>query len=391
MSYKLTLLFRLGKSYQTLGNASRLNMAKYLAAKFDSTILTNQAESIQNMFPDQKIISIKSSIKGKVPLFNEYRYWKYLAKKINSIPADGVFIFLDAPVAIWIRKPVFQYIHQYGKRNVSDNSPIIEFFKSQIQQIKHRYFLKGFKKSSQNFVVSSFLMDYFKNEGLENLELTPHAIELSKFQNPLINDKHKKLSDLRNKGWFIMSYTGWVTENRGFQLMMDTIKKIAKHNSNVMLVIAGADSNFSNRISDYQEKYQLQNNIINYGIVDVSIIPGILHYSNVALSFWEADVPGFQLAPPQKIFEYFAAGLPVICNKVQTHSMFVENKKTGFVLDMDSTAVADAVLELINNKELYRQMCTNVSNEAKKYDMDVVYHKMVEIINEKINELQILP
>jgi glycosyltransferase involved in cell wall biosynthesis len=388
MSYKLTILFRLGESYQTLGNASRLNMAKYLAAKFDSTIITNQVESIKNLIPTQKIIPIKSQRKGRIPLLNDYLYWKYLAKKINSIPADGVFIFIDSPVTIWIQKPVFQYIHQYGKRHVTADRPVIGFIKSKIEQIKHRLFLKGFKESSQNFVVSSFLIDYFKEMGLENLEHMPHAIELRKFQKPVIDDNHKQLSDLRNNGWFIISYTGWVTENRGFQLMMESIKKIAKFKSNVMLVIAGADSNFSRRISEYQEKFQLQNNIINYGIVDTSIIPGILHYSNVALSFWDADVPGFQLAPPQKIFEYFAAGIPVICNKIQTHSMFVENKKTGFVLDMDSTAVADAVLELINNNELYRQMCTNVVNEAKKYDMNVVYHKMVETINKKITEHQ---
>jgi glycosyltransferase involved in cell wall biosynthesis len=386
MNHKLTVIIRFGQSYRTLGNACRIDMVRYLASNFNSTIITDQIEAVQHFFPGLKIISIKSNTRGKVPLLNEFLHWKYLAKIINSITSDGVFMFHDdSPAALWLQKPVFQYIHQYGRRNLEGKGIIREWLKNHIRDIKHRLFIRGFKKSSQNFVVSPFLIDYFKNEGVEKLELIPHAIELSTFQKPVIKGDHRILSELYEKGWYIISYTGWVTENRGFQLMMDTIIKTKELNPKVVLVIAGADSYFSERIAEYQKEFQLHNNIINYGVVDASIIPGILHFSHVCLSFWDSNVPGFQLAPPQKIFEYFAAGKPVICNKVQTHSMFVENRKTGFVLDMNPTEVSEAIIELINNKELYRQMCVNVMNEASKYDMEVVYSNMVRTINQKLN------
>jgi glycosyltransferase involved in cell wall biosynthesis len=383
---KLIILFTTNHA-DTLGNACRLDMVKYLVANFDTKIVTNQVEFIKGIFPKQEIIPIKLKRKSKIPLLNEFQYWKYFADKINSLSADGVFMFHDdSPATIWIKYPVFQYIHQYGKRGIDNKWSLKLFLKSQIEKVKHHFFLKGFNKSSQNFVVSTFLIDYFKIQGVKKLELIPHAMELSKFRNPVIDNNHQKLSELQKAGFFIIAYTGWVTENRGFQLMMDSIKKITKQNKKVVLVIAGADKYFSERIAEYQKKFQIQDNIINYGVVDASIIPGILHYANIGLSFWDANVPGYQLAPPQKIFEYFAAGKPVICNKIQTHSMFVENRKTGFVLNMDSSEVADTVLELINDTDFYQQMCINAANEAHKYDIDIVYGKMVKKINEVLDE-----
>jgi glycosyltransferase involved in cell wall biosynthesis len=382
---KLNILFTTSHA-DTLGNACRLDMVKYLVANFDTTIFTNQLEFIQGLFTNENILPVNWRNRAKVPLLADYLYWKHLAGILNSVPSDGVFMFHDdSPATIWIKKPVFQYIHQYGKRGIENKLSLKSFFKSQIEKIIHRYFLRGFNKSSQNFVVSKFLIDYFKNEGVSNLELIPHAMELNKFRKPVIDNNHTKLSKLQKAGYFIIAYTGWVTEYRGYQLMMDSIKRIVAQNKKVVLVIAGADSNFSKRVKEFQEKFQLEDNIINYGVVDASIIPGILHFSNIGLSFLE-DSPAHRVSPPQKIFEYFAAGKPVICNKIQTHSMFVKNQKTGFALNMDSNEVADAVLELISNNELYQQMCVNAANESLKYDMDVVYGKMVKTINEKLNE-----
>ncbi|MFW5886269.1 MAG: glycosyltransferase [Bacteroidota bacterium] len=384
---KMTIFFPT-KYNKALGIESRLGIMRFLSNHFDTTVLTNNKEFIRGQVTNCNIIKYEDNSKSifdKLTL--DFSKWKKSASKINESSTDFVFMFeYTTPLACFLKCPVFIYISQYGKRSIENKWSLKLFLKSQLEKVKHHIFLKGFNKSSQNFVVSTFLIDYFKTQGVKNLEFIPHAMELSKFRNPVIDNNHQKLLELQKAGYFIIAYTGWVTENRGFQLMIDSIKRITEQNKKVVLVIAGADKYFSERITEFQKKFQLQNNIINYGVVDSSIIPGILHYANIGLSFWDANVPGFQLAPPQKIFEYFAAGKPVICNKVQTHSMFVENRKTGFVINMDSTEVSDTILELVNNNELYQQMCVNAANEALKYDMDVVYGNMVKKINEQLNE-----
>lgn len=383
---KLTIVFTTNHA-DTLGNACRLDMVCYLTKYFKATIVTNCPEFISGRFPGVEIISFNYDC--RVPIIRGYILKKKLAQEINKVASDGVFLFHeDSLSAIWVKYVVFQYIHQYGKRGKKTPESIKEHFKKIITNFNHHLSLKGFRKSKINFVVSNFLIDLFKKQGLNNMVHIPHAIEIEKFQNPLFSVEHEKLKELKNSGYFVISYTGWVTEHRGFQLMMDTIKDLVSEGKNFVLVIAGADSVFSQRILDYQKRNNLDDNILNFGIIDVSLIPGILYYSNVCLSFWDTDVPGFQLAPPQKLFEYFAAGKPIVCNKIQTHDIFVENGKTGFVLDMDYHQVSKSIRFLKDNKEIYNTMCNNALKEAFKYDIDLVYGKMVDKIKIILDETE---
>ncbi|MBA2881479.1 glycosyltransferase involved in cell wall biosynthesis [Desulfosalsimonas propionicica] len=383
---KLTIIFTTNHA-DTLGNACRLDMVEFLTKYFEVTIITNQPEFIKNRFPNELVIPFNSNEKSKLSIVKHYKYQKKLARKINKISSDGVFLFHeDSPAAIWIESPVFQYIHQYGNRGNNKTRSPKEYIKKIISKVNHRQTLRGLKKSRINFVVSTFLIDLFKQEGLTNMAYTPHAMDIDKFQKPLFKKEHQKLKELKDEGYFIVSYTGWVTENRGYQLMMDSIKKAAIQDDKIVLVIAGADAKFSQCIADFQKNNNLEDNIINYGVIDSALIPGILYYSDVCLSLLDSDVPAFQVSPPQKLFEYFAAGKPVICNKVQTHSMFVEDGKTGFLLDMDPLQASKSIKLLKDNEKMHQTMCNNAFKEASKYDINLVYGNMVEKIKDAINE-----
>lgn len=382
---KLTIVYT-ATNARTLGNACRLDMISFLTKHFKSTILTNQPKFIKTLFPDIVIIPINSSNKGKLPVISSFRYYKQLAKEVNKIQNDGVFIFHDeSPSSKWIKSPVFQYIHQYGKRDNDKSKSLIKQVRNIISYISHLQTIKGFKKSELNFVVSTFLIDYFKNEGVNNLVHIPHAINITKFQKPLLTKDHERLKDLRDEGYFIVSYTGWVTEGRGYQLMMDAIKEAVAKDNKIVLVIAGADEEFSKRIFDFQKKYNLEKNIINYGVVDSSLTPGILYYSDVCLSFLD-NVPAHLVSPPQKIFEYFASGKPVICNDIQTHTTFVNNGETGFIVNLDSKEVSSKILALKENLKKHKEMCVNAEQESLKYDISNVYGKMTHDIKEVLNE-----
>lgn len=385
---KLTIVFTTTHA-DTIGNACRIDMVEFLTKHFDSTIITSKQDFIRLRFPKTKIIPLNINNKYKLPIVNNYKFQISLAKEINEVTSDGVFLFHnDAISAIWIKYPVYQYIHQYGRRVKDKSKSAKNFLKRIVSKFNHKFTLKGLKKSEINFVVSKFLIEYFQNEGLNNLEFTPHAMDIEKYRNPSFKAEHGRIKLLKGNGNFIVTYAGSVTKNRGFQLMMDSIKEVASKDKKIILVIAGADEEFSQRITDFLKNNNLENNVFNYGVIDSSLIPGILYYSDVCLSFWDADVPGFQLAPPQKIFEYFAAGKPIICNQVQTHSMFVEDGKTGFVLDMDYKQVSQTILSLKNNPELLKSMSENAGKEAEKYDIHKVYGAMVKKINKRIDELQ---
>ncbi|MHA1342690.1 MAG: glycosyltransferase [Promethearchaeota archaeon] len=290
-----------------------------------------------------------------------------------------------SPVTLWLEKPVFQYVHQYGERSDKNKYLVKRAFRSIYKKFMDYYYIKGLRKSLTVFVVSQPIIEILKHKGVTNLILTPHGVKLDKFQKPLINNFHKGLKDLKAREYFIITYTGWVTENRGFQLMMDSIKKIAQKESKVVLVIAGADKHFSERITEFAKQNHLEGNIINFGVIDMALIPGILHLSDVCLSFLD-DVPAYKISPPQKVIEYFAAGKPVICNKIQTHELLVKDGVTGLITRYDARDISTKILRLMKDRELLKTMSQNALEEAKKYDINVIYGQMVELINAQLDE-----
>lgn len=368
----------------TLGNACRLEMVDFLSRNFNTTIVTNRKDFIEERYSHCKVIGYKSKKKKSLPIIFDIMEWKRIAKLINSLKSDLCFMLIDnSPVAIWLKMPIFQYVHQYGDRSNKKVNFIKKIYRAVSKLINDALVISGLKKSKAVFVVSEPIINILKKKGVNKLIHTPHGINIEKFTNPIISDFHSSLKEMKEAGYFIVTYTGWVTENRGFQLMMDTIKEAAKADKKVALVIAGADADFSGRIKDFAEENQLQDNIVNFGVIDVSLIPGILHYSDVCLSFLD-DVPAYRISPPQKVIEYFAAGKPVICNKIQTHELLVDHGKTGFILEPDPNLISKILKQLKDNKELYRTIRENVLKEAQKYDIELIYGNMVKKMKEII-------
>jgi glycosyltransferase involved in cell wall biosynthesis len=340
---------------------------------------------MKDRYPNCRVVGYKSKTNNPLPVISEYFEWRKVAKIINSLKSDLCFMFDDtSPISNLINVPVFQYVHQYGNRSSKKAKILKTIYRNVMSIINEKFYLSGLKKSKTVFVVSEPIIEILKKKGVKNLVYTPHGINIEIFRNPLISSFHDILKEKKKDGYFIVSYTGWVTENRGYQLMMDSIKETVYVDKKILLVIAGADENFSKRIKEYAKANNLQDNIINFGIIDVSLITGILYYTDVCLSFLE-DVPAYRISPPQKIIEYFAAGKPVICNKIQTHEMLVTHRKNGLILDYDVLEVKEAILELKNNQDLINEMSRNAQEEAKKHDINVVYGNLVNKIKASIN------
>lgn len=376
---KTTILFTTNHP-DTLGNACRLEMIDFLSSYFNLTIITNKINLIKNRYKNCEIIELKKK-KINLPIVSDIAEWKEMASNINNLSNDFVFMFDDtSQVTLWVKKTVFQYVHQYGYRSSSSEKIIKKIIIASIKKIKEHLYIKGLKKSERVFVVSKPIIEILNKRGIKKLTFTPHGINLNKYLNPLITEFHRKFKTLKEQGYFIITYTGWVTENRGYQLMMDLINDIVKKDNKILLVIAGADKNFSTKIEIFSQQNNLKENILNCGIIDNSLIPGILFYSDVCLSFLD-DVPAYHISPPQKIVEYFAAGKPVICNKIEPHEWLVQDGKTGFIVDKDPIQVCEKILYLRNNSDIYIEMCNNAIAESRKYDVNVVYGKIIEEMN----------
>ncbi|MHA1382072.1 MAG: hypothetical protein ACTSRG_27180, partial [Candidatus Helarchaeota archaeon] len=199
---KLTIVFTI-RHANTLGNACLLEMIRYLTLNIYTTIITNKKDFIESQFYNCKVLNVKISSKWKIPFLSDLLDWKSIAQTINEIESDAIFMIVDtSPVTLWLEKPVFQYVHQYGERSDKNKYLVKRAFRSIYKKFMDYYYIKGLRKSLTVFVVSQPIIEILKHKGVTNLILTPHGVKLDKFQKPLINNFHKGLKDLKAREYF---------------------------------------------------------------------------------------------------------------------------------------------------------------------------------------------
>lgn len=369
----------------TVGNSNRLKFLDFFSQCFNLIIYTNKPEFVGRLIPGAKVKSMEDKLARKIIL--HALAWRSIAASINSENVDAVFLNHDnAILAMWLKPPVFQYTRQmHDLVGLNNKRSILQYL---YDKISEQVALNGLRKAVVNFAVSTPILEYLSKKKVPNLVLTPHGVKLQLYENPLKTDFHLDIARLKEKGYFVVSYTGWVSEQRGLWLMLDSIKKSVLKDHKIALVIAGCEEKYLNIIHGYARENKLEDNIIVYGRIDYTLVPGILHLSDLCLSFLEVN-PAYQMSPPQKVIEYFAAGKPVLANKIKTHELLITDRLNGFILDENACEIAAAIIKLKNDRAMLAELSANALETAKKYDFDKIYGEMVSQIKSHIGKDEI--
>src|SRR5664279_2032727 len=209
------------KEPESTGNVVIIHTLSFIASHFSITIYTNQAEFLRTQLPEVKIISLNHIKPSEIPVIGMIRYCRKIAKILDADNSDAVFIGHNyAPIALWLTKTSFQYVYQVhemlGLERKSGFSKIT-------QLISEYIILKGIRASNTSFVVSEPIIRYLKMHRSNNLYLTPHCVDLKRFSIPTFSVIHDEISRKKEQGYFIVCYTGWVSEERGLSTMLESL------------------------------------------------------------------------------------------------------------------------------------------------------------------------
>jgi glycosyltransferase involved in cell wall biosynthesis len=90
-------------------------------------------------------------------------------------------------------------------------------------------------------------------------------------------------------------------------------------------------------------------------------------------------------ASPLKIYEYMAAGLPVIgTNFGETH-FIIEKARAGLTVDFTPNAFAKAALVLLCNQEMYELCSTNAIDFARQHDWELLFDHELDFIKRLVS------
>lgn len=185
--------------------------------------------------------------------------------------------------------------------------------------------------------------------------------------------------DINNPNIFKVVYTGSIRTVNKIGLLVDVSKKLKS--KNVKFLIWGD----GDQVEKIQQRIDEENlkNIVLKGRVDKKYIPNIVSKADLNVIMGEtSQIFRFGLSP-NKLFEYFAAGKPVL-QTFKAQFSIVEKNKAGIELlesSVDSIVVTLNEFISFDDKE-YLSYCENSSELAKTYDYEKLTNDLIIVIED---------
>lgn len=120
-------------------------------------------------------------------------------------------------------------------------------------------------------------------------------------------------------------------------------------------------------------------NVVFYPPVNVEqLIPEAAH-SHIGIAITKPICLNFKLSVSNKLFEYAAAGLPVIMSDIPEHRYLNEKYQFGLIIpDNTPKSLADAVMRLYQDRDLYQKLVENAKRMSQEVNWENEFAKLID-------------
>ncbi len=230
-------------------------------------------------------------------------------------------------------------------------------------------------KSNKIIVLSPKTKDYLLkryNYLSGNIYYIPNGVNSELYGPNEVIDSLKK-----HKEYFKFIYTGGMNSVHNLDILFKAMKLIKNKNINIKLFLFGNGKEKDRFIS-----YCKENNIENVhfmGTLNKTDIPNVLIHSD-ALYLSTANV---NYGSENKLYEYLAAGKPIVSNVSGDHNNIVSRIKCGVsVLPEDPDALVHAIIKIYNMSEKERKIMgkNGLDYVKKNHDWKILGDKLDDLI-----------
>ena len=188
---------------------------------------------------------------------------------------------------------------------------------------------------------------------------------------PIVVNKYPVKRNFRSKEFSIV-YAGGTKKWQGLEHLIDAIKIIDR--SDIRLTI------YSKNIPD-SIKRSLRKNIFLKYLPHEKLIKILANYDLFVIPRPSNIIT--ETSTPLKFIEAMACGVPILASDVGGINEFVKHKKHAYLVKPgDPEAIAEGILEIIENKELAQKMSENSRKLVeKKFDYKIVSRKIEKLLN----------
>ncbi|HLV24318.1 MAG TPA: glycosyltransferase [Moheibacter sp.] len=178
------------------------------------------------------------------------------------------------------------------------------------------------------------------------------------------------------------AYVGGVNKIRGGITAVKAAKIVSAQIPDFKLLLLGKihEKDVRVEIEEFILKHELEKNIIIQDSVPYKEVPNYYNHIKIGLNplfYAKAHLEIIQI----KLFEYMNYGIPIITSNFGFMQKYVEENEVGLTVPpTDEKALAEAIISLLNNGDLYEKFSKNgIRAVDEKFNWDVMEEKLLKI------------
>lgn len=234
--------------------------------------------------------------------------------------------------------------------------------------------------------VSERLRDYIVGVVPEaRVTVVPNGVSLENFEGETdVTSWRNKLTGRPDED-FVIGFVGSVKPWHGVDLLMETTAQLVKTDSTYsMCVVGNGDKDYESQLHTQCNKLHLSDNVTFTGAVAFEDVSHVLKSMDVLVAPYP-DLANFYFSP-LKLFEYMAAGKPIIASDIGQITNLLEHEKTALLVPPGNPeAMADAICRLRNDANLSRSLSMNALIEVRS---NHTWRRRLDTVVGIFNELQ---
>jgi glycosyltransferase involved in cell wall biosynthesis len=341
-------------TFQGLSSDARtLNFASTFLKLGKSICVISLEESIDIKYSFENI-TIK--VDGERAFTRMNSFYKKIKKLKKEISADLIFAddFFSLKPANYLASKNSEVIYDSREIYSEIASLTNSFFRQQLQSFLEKKWIKRIKKVIVTGKADKdYLSQHFK-KGKKYFIIPNYPPFKDKIESNFLRDRFNITQG------YIIIYQGMLSEGRGIEKLCKAMKLLPASS----LCLAG-DGALKDRIIEFIETNNLQNQIFLTGLVPYEKLHEITCSADLGISFIQPISYSYQLALPNKMFEYAMANIPVLVSDLPQMKAIIEKYNTGIAISPESSSeeIARAINTLLHNKADYSENCKKASQE----------------------------
>lgn len=169
-----------------------------------------------------------------------------------------------------------------------------------------------------------------------------------------------------------------LSKSINFDLIFSGIKKISQKFPDVHLKIIGP-GNWKGEFGNNIKKLNISGNVSFLQPMTHEKLMKTISRSAIGLALYTDDNSWTYFSDSMKARDYLACGLPVIITDVSSTADDIRNAKAGYVISADKMEFVKIVEKIFSNQKKFLELRKNAISLAKKFDIESILEKRLNI------------